>query len=114
MTFILTNLSPVPARTLLALNQEGEAQPDYEGSGLSDPSVSPEPETVTRVEVNNGSSKPCVPPAVNQFPPALLDQTTRARGGLVLHILVAAYMFIGLAIVCEDYFVPSLTRVSDG
>ena len=45
---------------------------------------------------------------------ALLDQRTRARGGLVLHILVAAYMFIGLAIVCEDYFVPSLTRVSDG
>ena len=79
--------------------------------------MSPEPETVTRVEVrpdNNGSSKACVPPAVNQFPPALLDQTTRARGGLILHILVATYMFIGLAIVCEDYFVPSLTRVSDG
>ena len=87
---------------------------EYEASGLPDPSVSPEPETVTKVEVNNGSSKPCVPPAVNQFPPALLDQSTRARGGLVLHILVAVYMFIGLAIVCEDYFVPSLTRVSDG
>ena len=72
---------------------------------------------MTRVEVRsetNGSSLPCVPPAVAQFPPALLDQRTRARGGLVLHILVAAYMFIGLAIVCEDYFVPSLTRVSDG
>ena len=72
---------------------------------------------MTKVEVrpdNNASSKPCVPPAVNQFPPALLDQTTRARGGLVLHILLAAYMFIGLAIVCEDFFVPSLTRVSDG
>ena len=72
---------------------------------------------MTRVEVRpetNGSAQSCVPPAVNQFPPALLAQSTRERGGLLLHILVAAYMFLGLAIVCEDYFVPSLTRVSDG
>ena len=110
MTFILTNLLPVPPRSLLALNQEEEGQADYESSGMADPSV-------TGVEVRpdtNGSTPACVQPAVNQFPPALLDQTTRQRGGLLLHILLAVYMFIGLAIVCEDYFVPSLTRVSDG
>ena len=32
---------------------------------------------------------------------------------VVLHILVATYMFIGLAVICDDYFVPALTRVSD-
>ena len=109
MTFILTNLLPVQPRSLLALNQEEEGQADYESSGLAEPSDSVEVRPDT-----NGSSPACVQPAVNQFPPALLDQTTRQRGGLLLHILLAVYMFIGLAIVCEDYFVPSLTRVSDG
>ena len=33
---------------------------------------------------------------------------------VVVHILVATYMFIGLAIVCDDFFVPALTKVSDG
>ena len=32
----------------------------------------------------------------------------------MVHILVATYMFVGLAIVCDDFFVPALTRVSDG
>ena len=62
----------------------------------------------------NGSLKQCVPPAVEQFPNPLLDKQSRQRGGLLLHIIVAFYMFVGLAIVCEDYFVPSLNKVSDG
>ena len=33
---------------------------------------------------------------------------------MIIHILVATYMFVGLAIVCDDFFVPALTRVSDG
>ena len=43
-----------------------------------------------------------------------MNKKARQHGGVIIHILVATYMFIGLAIVCDDYFVPSLTRVSDG
>lgn len=32
----------------------------------------------------------------------------RRSGGLAVHILVSILMFIGLAVICEDYFVPSL------
>ena len=56
----------------------------------------------------------CIPAAVTQFPGPGMGQGARQHGGIIIHITVAIYMFIGLAIVCDDYFVPSLTRVSDG
>ena len=56
----------------------------------------------------------CSPPAIEQFPQPLMDKHYRQRGGLIIHILVAIYMFIGLAIVCDDYFVPALDRLSEG
>ena len=43
-----------------------------------------------------------------------MNKKARQHGGIIIHILVVTYMFIGLSIVCDDYFVPSLTRVSDG
>ena len=55
----------------------------------------------------------CVEPAVKQFPSPILGREARRHGGLVLHILIACYMFIGLAIVCDEYFVPALERMSD-
>lgn len=55
----------------------------------------------------------CIVPAVTQFPNPLMDNDARIHGGILVHIFLASYMFIGLAIVCDDYFVPSLNRVSD-
>ena len=77
---------------------------------------SPGPEVVTKIELLppvNGSQEPCVEPAVKQFPSPILGREARRHGGLVLHILIACYMFIGLAIVCDEYFVPALERMSD-
>ena len=56
----------------------------------------------------------CIPPAVTQFPSPGFNKKSRQHGAVIIYILVAVYMFIGLAIVCDDYFVPALTRVSDG
>ena len=56
----------------------------------------------------------CTPPAIEQFPEPLMDNYYRQRGGLTIHILIAIYMFIGLAIVCDDYFVPALDRIAEG
>ena len=75
------------------------------------------PEVVTRIELLPANlsveEEACVEPAVKQFPSPILGREARRHGGLVLHILIACYMFIGLAIVCDEYFVPALERMSD-
>lgn len=38
----------------------------------------------------------------------------RKHGGIIIHVLVAFYTFIGLAIVCDEYFVASLDRICEG
>ncbi|XP_072933005.1 probable sodium/potassium/calcium exchanger CG1090 [Epargyreus clarus] len=55
----------------------------------------------------------CTPPAIEQFPRPLMGQTARKHGGLIIHILVAVFTFIGLAIVCDEYFVSSLDRICE-
>ena len=51
----------------------------------------------------------CTPPAIEEFPRPLIPQYARARGGLIIHLSIAVYMFLGLSIVCDDYFVPLQT-----
>jgi hypothetical protein len=34
------------------------------------------------------------------------------RGGLVLHLVATLYVFLGIAIVCDDFFVEALERIS--
>jgi hypothetical protein len=53
----------------------------------------------------------CTPPAIEEFPRPLIPQYVRARGGLIIHLSIAVYMFLGLSIVCDDYFVPALERM---
>lgn len=50
----------------------------------------------------------CVPPAIEQFPRPMLGQNIRKHGGFILYLLIAAYTFLALAIVCDEFFVPSL------
>lgn len=55
----------------------------------------------------------CSPPAIEQFPRPLMGPEARKHGGLIIHILAAIYTFLGLAIVCDDYFVSSLDRICE-
>ncbi|XP_052863771.1 probable sodium/potassium/calcium exchanger CG1090 [Anopheles cruzii] len=55
----------------------------------------------------------CTPPAIEQFPEPLMGPNVRKHGGLILHVLVAIFTFLGLAIVCDDYFVSSLDRICE-
>lgn len=55
----------------------------------------------------------CTPPAIEQFPPTILPPWFREHGGLIIHILIAMFTFLGLAIVCDDYFVSSLDRICE-
>lgn len=56
----------------------------------------------------------CTPPAIEQFPQPLMGPNARKHGGLVIHVIVAIFTFLGLAIVCDDYFVSSLDRICEG
>ncbi|KAK2193570.1 hypothetical protein NP493_11g01006 [Ridgeia piscesae] len=61
-----------------------------------------------------GISPNCTPPAIEQFPrPILFTPEGRREGGVLLHIIVTVYMFIALAIVCDDYFVPACESISE-
>ena len=55
----------------------------------------------------------CTPLAVKEFPDDIFSQRQRRSGAIVLHCVLAAYTFLALAIVCDDFFVPSLEAISE-
>ena len=102
-------------RELLSLDdtrtEDYDPEETVEENTANDTEISQDKQVVTETSPRNSS---CLKPAVTQFPDPLIDKKSRQQGLVLIHILVAVYMFIGLAIVCDDFFVPSLTRVSDG
>ncbi|XP_042231293.1 LOW QUALITY PROTEIN: sodium/potassium/calcium exchanger 2-like [Homarus americanus] len=42
------------------------------------------------------------------FPPDLFTLKQRRQGAILLHVLGMIYMFVALAIVCDEFFVPAL------
>uniref|UniRef100_A0A8C4D943 Sodium/calcium exchanger membrane region domain-containing protein n=1 Tax=Dicentrarchus labrax TaxID=13489 RepID=A0A8C4D943_DICLA len=51
--------------------------------------------------------------SIHEFPEDIFTKEQRKKGAVVLHALCAIYMFYALAIVCDDYFVPSLEKISE-
>ncbi|XP_077360156.1 sodium/potassium/calcium exchanger 3 isoform X2 [Festucalex cinctus] len=51
--------------------------------------------------------------AIHEFPEDIFTKEQRKNGAVLLHVLCAIYMFYALAIVCDDYFVPSLEKISE-
>ncbi|XP_035999101.1 sodium/potassium/calcium exchanger 3 [Fundulus heteroclitus] len=51
--------------------------------------------------------------AIHEFPEDIFTKEQRKNGAVLLHALCAFYMFYALAIVCDDYFVPSLEKISE-
>jgi len=56
----------------------------------------------------------CTPPGIDDFPADMFTQPQRQSGYVIMHFLISLYIFIALAIVCDDYFVPSMERICDG
>ncbi|XP_066460436.1 sodium/potassium/calcium exchanger 2 isoform X2 [Eleutherodactylus coqui] len=48
-----------------------------------------------------------------EYPTDIFSLEDRKRGAVVLHIFGMIYMFIALAVVCDEYFVPSLTVITE-
>ncbi|KAK6755570.1 hypothetical protein RB195_014128 [Necator americanus] len=48
-----------------------------------------------------------------QFPPDLFTLDQRRHGAILLHLGGLVYMFVALAVVCDEFFVPSLSVLID-
>ncbi|XP_034465346.1 sodium/potassium/calcium exchanger 3 isoform X2 [Hippoglossus hippoglossus] len=57
--------------------------------------------------------KNCTEPGIHEFPRDYFTYQERAEGAVGLHVLCAVYMFYALALVCDDYFVPSLEKICE-
>ena len=55
----------------------------------------------------------CIPLAVHQFPKDLIGDENRKRGGILVHLFAAFYIFGCLAYLCDCYFVPALEVLTD-
>nr|XP_004658476.1 sodium/potassium/calcium exchanger 2 isoform X4 [Jaculus jaculus] len=51
--------------------------------------------------------------AQGDYPKDIFSLEERRRGAIILHVLGMIYMFIALAIVCDEFFVPSLTVITE-
>lgn len=60
----------------------------------------------------NANGEICTPSSAKEFPPDLFGHKLRVRGFIIIHILVVCYMFFCLAVVCDQYFLPSLELCS--
>ncbi|OXU22505.1 hypothetical protein TSAR_004252 [Trichomalopsis sarcophagae] len=55
----------------------------------------------------------CTPPSIKEFPSDGLTRYQRQHGFIVIHVIIACYAFFLLAIVCDDFFVPSIVKICD-
>ena len=55
----------------------------------------------------------CIPLAIHQFPKDLVGDENREKGGVLIHILAAVYIFGCLAYLCDCYFVPALEVLTE-
>ncbi|XP_038257638.1 sodium/potassium/calcium exchanger 2 isoform X3 [Dermochelys coriacea] len=85
-------------RTLLDVKEQNQ-------NGTPDPPISMKYET----EHNNAKEEH----SKGEYPKDLFSLAERRRGAVILHILGMIYMFIALAIVCDEFFVPSLTVITE-
>ncbi|KAF7268995.1 hypothetical protein GWI33_017918 [Rhynchophorus ferrugineus] len=70
-----------------------------------------ETQGVNNVTEANKPKTNCTPAAIKEFPPDGLTRDERKHGWVLIHVLLACYLFIFLAVVCDDYFVPSIQKI---
>lgn len=49
----------------------------------------------------------------SNFPPDLFTEEERKQGAVVFHICGLIYMFVALAIVCDEFFIPALDVITE-
>ncbi|NXP18742.1 NCKX2 protein, partial [Scytalopus superciliaris] len=85
-------------RTLLDFTEQNE-------NGISDPHASMKYEAGRNNETDDHMK--------GEYPKDLFSLEERRQGAVILHVIGMIYMFIALAIVCDEFFVPSLTVITE-
>lgn len=62
---------------------------------------------------NDTVPKNCSQPAIHEFPEDFFTNQERKTGAVMLHIVATLYMFLALAITCDEYFVTSLEKICE-
>lgn len=62
---------------------------------------------------NDTLPKNCSQPAIHEFPKDFFTNDERKTGAIMLHIVATLYMFLALAITCDEYFVTSLEKICE-
>jgi hypothetical protein len=65
-------------------------------------------ENVTAVDAQN-----CTPPAIADFPSDLFTAEQRRAGAIAIHVVICCYLFVMLALICDDYFVPCIQQMCE-
>ncbi|KAM6894384.1 sodium/potassium/calcium exchanger 2 isoform 2-T2 [Lycodopsis pacificus] len=71
-----------------------------------DPNVSADMPIAMRSSAHGNESQ-------GAYPPDIFTLEDRRKGAVVLHMFGMIYMFIALAIVCDEFFVPALTVITE-
>ncbi|XP_011334260.1 sodium/potassium/calcium exchanger 4 isoform X2 [Ooceraea biroi] len=67
----------------------------------------------SELELQGNDSYNCTPPAIKEFPSDGLTRQQRQAGFIIIHFVIAIYLFLLLAIVCDDFFVPSIKKICE-
>ena len=76
-----------------------------------DPTSAPTPTTPAPTSIPSNPEEP--PHRKGEYPEDIFSVEQRKEGWVVLHILGMIYMFVSLAIVCDEFFVPALGVITD-
>ncbi|XP_054034073.1 sodium/potassium/calcium exchanger 2 isoform X2 [Dryobates pubescens] len=85
-------------RTLLDFTEQNE-------------NVTPDPHASMKYEAQQDNATD--DHAKGEYPEDLFSLEERRKGAVILHVIGMIYMFIALAIVCDEFFVPSLTVITE-
>ncbi|KAM6992014.1 sodium/potassium/calcium exchanger 4 isoform 1-T1 [Tautogolabrus adspersus] len=100
--FVAWSMSALLTKTGHGMIVEGYPDPEHWGRRLMASALE-----------NETEPKNCSSPAIHEFPNDLFTNQERKSGAVLLHILAALYMFLALAITCDEYFVTSLEKICE-
>uniref|UniRef100_A0A3Q3FPH7 Sodium/potassium/calcium exchanger 1 n=1 Tax=Labrus bergylta TaxID=56723 RepID=A0A3Q3FPH7_9LABR len=78
-------------------------------SDLNTPAPAPAPPVTTSTPSPPGEA----PHIKGEYPEDIFSVEDRRRGWVILHVIGMMYMFMSLAIVCDEFFVPALGVITD-
>ncbi|XP_005880006.1 PREDICTED: sodium/potassium/calcium exchanger 2 isoform X4 [Myotis brandtii] len=121
----LVAISAVPFA--IGVFSETETQSPGEASGAKGPGVAPSYRQRTLLDLNDkipdytsqpplseeGTSENSTEEEQGNYPRDIFSLEERRKGAILLHVIGMIYMFIALAIVCDEFFVPSLTVITE-